>query len=236
MWSKPNARVTCTITVQVYVHTCSFSYQVNIVKLAHTIWHLPPQTLAPILQIFIVWKEQRKSDHHVCPSQDRHHADLQETALSSVQQGLLWLWFQESNLGLHHLWNLHLHWLQWNPQARLILQIIIRSQWLFCAGLWECTWPSSGPPILTPTGHGSSWDRCSWEATPGRAPSSGLTTATPTTRSRSTTAELPASTETNWVRMLSRQWGFMETRLVLGLISILPTDKGLPQILSLYFH
>ena len=94
---------------------------------------------------------------------------------------------------------------------------------LFFAGLLECTWPSLGPPTLTLTGHGSNWDRCSWEATPGPAPSSGLTTATPRTPNRSTTAGRPASTGTNWARTLSRPWGSMETRYI---NSILTTSQS----------
>ena len=40
------------------------------------------------------------------------------------------------------------------------------------------TWPSSGPPILTRTGPGSSWGRCSWVAMPRPSPFSEATTAT----------------------------------------------------------
>ena len=81
-----------------------------------------------------------------------------------------------------------------------------------CAGRWECTWPSSGPPTWTPTGRGSSCGRCSSAATRGREPSSGRTTAWPRTLSRSITAAPPACTGTSWARRPPRPWGCTETR------------------------
>ena len=70
-----------------------------------------------ILTITITLQGSRPRENHVGAFQDWHHPDIQEAALSSVQQSLLWLRLQESHLGFYNLRDLHMYRLQRHPQV-----------------------------------------------------------------------------------------------------------------------